>query len=229
MLGNTLRISIATLIFSFPAPIILALLINELRFKPFTKAVQTITYLPYFISLVVICGMIKDFTAENGVINDILALFGIERQTMLNNPKLFLPIYVLSDIWQTVGWNSILYLAALTSIDESLYEAARVDGAGRWRQTISITLPSIMPTIITMLILRLGQMLNVGFEKIILLYNQLTLETADVISSFVYRVGLQNFEYGYSTAVGLFNSVINFILVIIANALSRKFTETSLW
>lgn len=226
---NTLKISFSTLIFGFPAPIILALLINELRSKIFTKSVQTITYLPHFISLVVVCGMIKDFTTETGIINDIIKVFGGTPTTMLNNPRYFVPIYVISDIWQGIGWGSIIYLAALSGIDAELYEAARIDGAGRWRQTLSITIPSIIPTIITMLLLRVGQMMNIGYEKIILLYNPLTYETADVISSFVYREGLQNFQYSYSTAVGLLNSVINFILVFGANMLSKKFNDTSLW
>ncbi len=226
---NTLKISFSTLIFGFPAPIILALLINELRSKIFTKSVQTITYLPHFISLVVVCGMIKDFTTETGIINDIIKVFGGTPTTMLNNPRYFVPIYVISDIWQGIGWGSIIYLAALSGIDAELYEAARIDGAGRWRQTLSITIPSIIPTIITMLLLRVGQMMNIGYEKIILLYNPLTYESADVISSFVYREGLQNFQYSYSTAVGLLNSLINFVLVFGANILSRKFNDTSLW
>lgn len=226
---NTLKISFSTLIFSFPAPILLALLINELRNKIFTKTVQTITYLPHFISMVVICGMIKDFTTETGIINDIIAFFGGTRTTMLNNPSYFVPIYVISDVWQSVGWGSIIYLAALSGIDAELYEAARIDGAGRWRQTISITIPSIMPTVVTMFLLRIGQIMSVGYEKIILLYNPLTYETADVISSFVYREGLQNFQYSYSTAVGLLNSVINFILVFVCNMLSRKFNDSGLW
>ncbi len=229
VISNTLIISFSTLIFGFPAPILLALLINELRSKIFTKTVQTITYLPHFISLVVVCGMIKDFTTETGVINDLISFFGGTRTTMLNDPNYFVPIYVISDIWQGIGWGSIIYLAALSGIDAELYEAARIDGAGRWRQTLSITIPCLLPTILTMLLLRLGQMMNIGFEKIILLYNPLTYEKADVIASFVYREGLQNFQYGYSTAVGLFNSVINFILVFGANMLSRKLNDTSLW
>lgn len=204
-------------------------MINELRSKIFTKSVQTITYLPHFISLVVVCGMIKDFTTETGIINDIIKVFGGTPTTMLNNPSYFVPIYVISDIWQGIGWGSIIYLAALSGIDAELYEAARIDGAGRWRQTLSITIPSIIPTIITMLLLRVGQMMNIGYEKIILLYNPLTYETADVISSFVYREGLQNFQYSYSTAVGLLNSVINFVLVFGANMMSKKFNDTSLW
>lgn len=229
LLRNTLLINILSLIFSFPAPIIFALLLNELRNARFKKTVQTVTYLPHFISLVVICGMIHDFTARDGIINDIIAWFGGERSTMLLRPELFRPIYIISGIWQHVGWDSIIYLAALSGIDPELYQASVIDGANRWKQVIHITLPGIMPTIIILLIMRIGSMMNVGHEKIILLYNASTYETADVISSFVYRKGLLEANYSYSAAVGLFNSVVNFILIIIANWLSRKATETSLW
>lgn len=229
VLKNTVVINVVNLIFGFPAPIILALFINELRNKYFTRTVQTITYLPHFISIVVICGMIKTFTQDTGVVNDIVAFFGGERITMLNKKEFFVPLYVITDIWQSVGWGSIIYLAALAGIDPTLYEAARVDGAGRWKQTLVVTIPSILPTIIILLILRMGSMLNVGFEKIILLYNPAIYETADVISSFVYRKGLQEFNFSFSAAVGLFNSVINFTLLITANWISRKVNETSLW
>ena len=228
-LRNTIVINIANLIFGFPAPILLALLINELKNKLFSKTVQTISYLPHFISLVVVCGMIIDFTRDTGVIGDITALFGGERTTMLTQPQFFLPVYVVSDIWQSVGWGSIIYLAALAGIDQELYEAAVVDGANRWKQTIHITIPSILPTIITLLILRIGNMLNLGFEKIILLYNPAIYETSDVISSYVYRKGLQEFNFSFSSAVGLFNSIINFILLMTANKISKKFNDLSLW
>lgn len=233
LLLNTLNISVNSLIWGFPAPIILALLINELKSRPFTKLTQTITYLPHFISTVVICGMVKSFTDRTGFINDIIALFGGTRTTMLGDASYFVPIYVISDIWQQVGWGSIIYLSALASIDQELYEAARIDGAGRLRQTLHITLPGILPTIVILLILRIGGLLNVGYEKIILLYNPLTYEKADVISSYVYRYGLGgeggSNPWSFSTAVGLFNSIINFILVIGANKISKMATETSLW
>lgn len=229
IIKNTVTISLYSIVFGFPAPIIFALLMNELKNKLFTKTVQTITYLPHFISLVVICGLIKDFTAEKGIINDILQLFGGTPANMLNIPSMFPSIYVLSGIWQEVGWGSIIYLAALAGIDQELYEAAWLDGAGRWQQTLHITLPGIMPTIVTLLILRMGSVMNVGYEKIILLYNPMTYETADVISSFVYRAGLQELKYGYSTAVGLFNSVINFFFVFTANKISQKINSTSIW
>ena len=229
LLRNTLLINILSLIFSFPAPIILALLLNELRKERFKKAVQTVTYLPHFISIVVVCGMIHDFTARDGVINDIIAWFGGERSTMLLRSELFKPIYIISGIWQNIGWDSIIYLAALAGIDPELYQASVIDGANRWRQVWHITLPGILPTIVILLIMRVGSMMSLGHEKIILLYNSSTYETADVISSFVYRKGLQEANYSYSAAIGLFNSVINFILVITANWISRKATETSLW
>lgn len=228
-LGNTLIISISQLLFSFPAPIILALLINELRSRRFSRIVQTISYLPHFISLVVVCSIIKEFTAYNGLINDIVGFLGGQRQNLLGNPSAFVPVYVLSDIWQSVGWGSIIYLAALTGVDQELYEAAMIDGAGRWRQARSITLPSIMPTIIVMLILRIGGIMNVGYEKIILLYNPAIYETADVISSFVYRKGILERSYSFSAAVGLFNSAINCVLLFSSNWLSRKFNDVGLW
>ncbi|MCI9625439.1 MAG: sugar ABC transporter permease [Clostridia bacterium] len=229
LLRNTISISLQTLVFGFPAPIILALLLNEVRQAWFKKTVQTISYMPHFISLVVVCGIIKIFTGSEGIINDFMVQFGQERRDLLLDPALFQPIYVISDIWQKIGWESIIYLAALSGVDQELYEAARIDGAGKWRQLLSVTLPCILPTIVVMLILRVGSMMNIGFEKIILLYNGNTYETADVISSYVYRKGIQEFSYSFSTAVGLFNSVINFFLVLSANTISKKVNDTSLW
>lgn len=229
ILKNTLLISLYSLLFEFPAPILLALLINEVRHRMFKRVVQTITYMPYFISLVVICGIITDFTNAGGLINQLFVWFGYDGQAMLQKPGLFRPIYVLSEIWQRIGWESIIYIAALMSIDQEQYEAARMDGAGRLKQMFYITLPGILPTIAIMLILRLGNLLNVGFEKIILLYNPVTYETADVISSFVYRKGLLEFGWSYSSAVGLFNSVVNLLLLITANYISRKASKSSLW
>jgi putative aldouronate transport system permease protein len=229
ILKNTIVISLYSLIFEFPAPILLALLINEVRSKSFKRVAQTITYMPYFISLVVICGIITDFTNADGIINRLLVTLGYDGQAMLQKPELFRPIYILSEIWQRIGWESIIYIAALMSIDQEQYEAARMDGASRFKQIFYITLPGIMPTIAIMLILRMGNLLNVGFEKIILLYNPVTYETADVISSFVYRKGLLEFGWSYSSAVGLFNSVINLILLITANYISRRVNKSSLW
>lgn len=229
VLRNTLLINIYGLLFGFPAPIILALCLNEIQNKIFKRTVQTISYLPHFVSLMVICGIIVNFTSRNGLINHIIAFFGGERVNLLSRPEYFRPIYIISDIWQSVGWGSIIYLAALSGIDVEQYEAARIDGASRWQKIWHISIPGIMPTIVILLILRMGNMMNVGFEKIILLYNPGTYETADVISSYVYRKGLMEFSFSFSSAVGLFNSVINFTLLLCANWISRRVNETSLW
>lgn len=229
ILKNTILINVYNLIFGFPAPILLAILLNELRHRLFKRVVQTVTYLPHFISVMVVCGLIIDFSGRRGLVNDIIAFFGGERTNLLMLPNLFQPIFVGTNIWQELGWNSIIYLAALSAIDPQIYEASTIDGAGRLRKIWNISLPGILPTIVVLLILRMGSMMNVGFEKIILLYTPTTYETADVISSFVYRKGLQNFNFSASAAVGLFNSVINFTLLISANWISRKVNETSLW
>lgn len=229
LMRNTLSISLASLIFGFPAPIIFALLINEVRNKYFSKTIKTVTYLPHFISLVVVCGMIKDFTGANGIITQLCMKFGAPNKAMLSDENLFLPIYVISDIWQNIGWDSIIYVAALTGINQELYEACSIDGGGRWRQTLHVTLPGILPTIIIMLILRMGGILSVGYEKIILLYNESIYSTADVISSYVYRKGLVEANYSFATAVGLFNAVVNIIFLVAANKISRKITDSSLW
>ena len=228
MLRNTLIISGLSLL-TFPAPIILALLLNEVRNNKFKRTIQTITYMPHFLSLVVACSLVKMFTMDTGVIPQFLSLFGFEPISLLSKSSYFVPIYVLSDIWQNVGWGSIIYLSALSAIDPALYEAAIIDGAGRWKQMLYVTLPGISSTIIIMFIMRVGSVMNVGFEKIILLYNEGIYETADVISSFVYRKGLSDFQWSYSAAVGLFNSVINFLLVVIVNQISGKVSSTSLW
>ena len=229
ILKNTFVISMTSILFGFPAPIILALLINEIKSKYFAKGVQTITYMPHFISLVVICSMIKEFVADNGIITQLATMLGYDGKTMLSKPGLFIPIYVISGIWQEIGWGSIIYLAALSGVDESLYEAAVIDGAGRWKQMLHVTLPSILPTIVILFIMRMGTVLSVGYEKIILLYNPGIYETSDVISTYVYRKGLQDFAWSYSTAVGLFNSAINVILLILTNNISKKLSGTALW
>lgn len=229
LLGNTFKISLTSLVFGFPAPILLALLLNELKSDKFAKVVQNFTYMPHFISLVVICGMIKTFTRDTGVITYVLSFFGMERVTMLTQPKFFVPIYVASGIWQEIGWGSIVYLAALTGVDASLYEAAAIDGAGRFRKLVNVTLPSIIPTIIIMLILRVGGILNVGYEKIILLYNDATLEVADVISTYVYRKGLLDNSWSFSTAVNMFNSVVNLVFLGLTNYISGKYSDSKLW
>lgn len=230
VMKNTLIISLSTLIFGFPVPILLAVMINEIHNSFYKRLVQTVTYLPHFISLVVVCGMIKTFTNDTGIISVFIAkMTGGEPQTMLNDKNLFLPIYVISNIWQTAGWDSIIYLAAITSISQDQYEAARIDGAGKLKQIWHVTLPGIIPTITIMLILAVGKLLNVGYEKIILLYNSLTKPTAEVITTYTYQLGLIDRDWSYATAVGFFNSVINFGLVIAANVISRRVSETSLW
>lgn len=229
LLKNTLLLSFELIIFTFPAPLILALLINEVKCNPFKRMVQTVSYLPHFISLVVICGLVVNFTSSEGVLNQILALFGGEPSTWLMRKELFHPIYIISDMWQQVGWNSIVYLAAIAGIDPGLYEAAAIDGAGRWKRLWNITLPSLIPTITILFIMRIGNVMTLGHEKIILLYNPVIYETSDIISSYIYRRGMLDASYGFSAAVGLFNSVVNCILLWLANHFSRKLTENSLW
>ncbi len=226
---NTVMISAYSLLVNFPGPIILALLFNEIRNGPFKKSVQTITYMPYFISTVVIAGMIKAFFAYDGPINEVVTAFGGTPTNLLNSPAAFPSIIVFSDLWQGIGWNSIIYMAALTSIDTQLYEAARIDGCGRFKQMWHITLPGIIPTMTILLILNIGGLLNANSDKILLLYQPLTYETGDVIGTFIYRRGIRGGDYSYTTAVGLFQSIINFVLVIFANWFSRKTTENSLW
>lgn len=229
LIRNTILLSVYSLIFGFPAPIILALLLNEVRNKKFKGLTQTVTYLPHFISMIVVTGMLVDFSMTSGLFNDIIELFGGERSPLLQNPDLYRTIYVASGIWQEAGWGSIIYLSALSGVDSQLYEAAQIDGAGKWKQLLNVTLPGIMPTIVIMFILKMGTLMNMGYEKTILLYNPATYETADIISSYIYRIGLLDQDWSYSTAIGLFNSVINFALLLITNKLARKCGETSLW
>ena len=229
LIKNTLAISGLGLLFDFPAAIILALLINEVRSSKYKKLIQTSTYLPHFISIMVLCSMIHTFTGRDGFINDIIEMFGGERSNLLVDPDKFRPIFIISGIWQGVGWNSIIYISALSSIDPQLYEAASVDGASKFKQILHVTLPGIVPTITIMFIMRTGSLLSVGYEKIILLYNEMTLEKADVISSYVYRRGLLDADYSYSAAVGMFNSVINLIILCITNTICKRMNETSLW
>jgi putative aldouronate transport system permease protein len=218
------------IVWGFPVPIILALLINEVKNRYFKRVVQTISYMPHFISLVVVCSMIYLFTSEDAFIMQIMHFFGYQdTRNLLNIPEFFVPIFVISGIWQSAGWSSIIYLAALSSVDTELYEAARIDGAGRLRQTFVVTLPALLPTIVLLFILQIGGIMNVGFEKVILLYNSFVMETADVISSYVFRRGLVHGDWSFSTAVGLFNSVINFSLVVGANKISRRVTGKGLW
>lgn len=229
LLRNTLTISLSGLFFSFPMPIILALLLNEIKNQKFKKITQTVSYLPHFISLVVTCSLIRTFVSSTGIITQFLGLFGFPEESLLSHPEYFVAIYVISNIWTGTGWGAIIYLSALSGIDQELYEAAKIDGANRWKQTLHVTLPGISHTIIIMLLLRIGNTMNVGHEKIMLLYNEGIFETADVISTYVYRAGLRSYQWSYSSAVGLFNNIVNFILIIVFNKISKKVSDVSLW
>lgn len=226
---NTVALGGLTLLFSFPVPIILALLLNELRSRAFKRFVQTTSYLPHFLSIVIVAGMVLQLTSLTGTINQLLAGLGLHKIAFMQEAHWFPAIYVGSEVWQTMGWGTILYLAALTTIDENLYEAARIDGANRWRQTWHVTLPGITPTIVTLLILNTGTFMAVGFEKILLLYNPTLYETADVISTYLYRVGLQSGSFSYAAAIGIFESIIGLVLVLGANLVSRRLIGASLW
>ncbi|MBO5071291.1 MAG: sugar ABC transporter permease [Roseburia sp.] len=229
LIKNTFTISLLMLLFSFPAAVLLALLLNEVKVGWFKRTVQTITYMPHFIAMVVVCGLISSFCESNGLFNDMIVFFGGERSNLLANKDLFYLIYILSGIWQNVGWDSIIYLAALSSIDQEQYEAARIDGAGRIQQMVHITLPGLVPTISMLLVLNLGKVLSVGYEKILLLYQPLTYEVADVISTYVYRKGMIDADYSFSTAVNLFNSVINIIFLLVSNRISKKMGQSGLF
>jgi putative aldouronate transport system permease protein len=230
LIKNTFLISFYGLIFGFPAPIILALLFNEMKNGPFKKTAQTISYLPHFISTVIIVSMFVEFLSPaRGLVNNLIALFGGDRVYFLGEPKYFRTVYTAMNIWRGVGWGTIIYLAALTGINPELYEAAIIDGCGRFRQTIYVTLPCIASTIIIMLIFRVGELLSVGAESIILMYNPSIYETADVISTYVYRRGLVESQYSFGAAVGLFNAIVGLVLIGITNALAKRYSETSLW
>lgn len=229
VIRNTLIISFLQLLIEFPIVIIFALLMNEIKSGPFRKCVQMFTYMPYFISMVVMAGIIVDFCKSTGVVGQLIGLITGSPVNLFGDPVYWRPMYIITNLWQGMGFSSIIYVAALSGIDQELYEAAEIDGATRWKQTIHITLPGIANTIIIMLILRIGAIMSVGQEKTILLYNSQLFETADIISSFIYRKGLLEFDYGYSTAVSLFNSVINFVLLIVTNQISKKYSETSLF
>jgi len=229
VIKNTIVISFFEILIGFPAPIILALMLNELHGKRFKKVVQTITYMPHFISLVVACGMIITFVGSQGVITSFLQFFGFPEENLLAKPEYFVGIYVLSGVWQSVGWGSIIYLATLSGVDQSLYEAASIDGAGRFAKLRYITFPSLIPIIAVQLIMRIGHIMSQGSEKIILLYSPVVYETADTIASYVYRVGLQEQNYSMGAAVGMFNAMINLSLVCLANGFSKKYVHESLW
>ncbi|MDN4600632.1 ABC transporter permease subunit [Paenibacillus sp. F6_3S_P_1C] len=230
LIKNTLGLGLYSLAVGFPVPIILALLMNEVRAEKFKKFVQTITYAPHFLSTVVVVGMMMMFLSPRyGIINHFIGMFGGTPINFLSEPSWFKTLFVMSDVWQTMGWSSIIYLAALAGVDSQLHEAARVDGATRLQRIWHINIPSIMPTIIILFILNIGSIMGIGFEKVLLMQNSLNLETSDIISTYVYRSGIQDAEYSFSAAIGLFNSIINFILLVTVNQISKRMSETSLW
>lgn len=229
LIRNTLLINVLQILFAFPIPIILALLINEIRCRPYKKFVQTVSYMPHFISLVVMCGLLATFCRSDGLFNDILNTFGISRRNLLAEPGLFRMIYVGSGIWQEAGWGSIIYLATLSTVDPGLHEAAAIDGANRLQRMIHVSFPGLVPIIIVQFIMRMGNILTQGFEKVFLMYSPLTYDTADIISTYIYRQGLELTNFSYGTAVGLFNSIVNLVILVAANSISRKMTKESLW
>ncbi len=231
LIRNTVAISVLDLVINFPAPIIFALILNEIHQKHFKKVIQTVSYMPYFISAVVACGIVANFCQAGGVVSELVAKITGNPNSinLLSDKRAFWLIYVLMNMWQGLGYGSIIYLSALTAIDQELYEAAEIDGAGKWKQMLHITLPSLLPMISMMLILRMGAIFNVGTDKILLLYQPATYEVSDVIGTYVYRVGMQEADYGLSTAVGLFNSIIGTIMLLTTNKLSRKFSGNSLF
>lgn len=229
LFGNTILINVYDIIFGFPLPILLAILLNEVRVGWYKRSIQTVTYLPHFVSTVVLCGMLRDFTTRTGLINTIISMCGGEPIIFLQEASWYRTIFVASGIWSECGWSSIIYMAALSAIDAEQYEAARIDGANRFQQMLHVTLPSLLSTIVIMLIIRCGKIMNVGAEKTLLLYNPTTYKTADVISTYVYRKGIVDGDYSFSSAVGLFNSVINFIMLISVNKFSKKLTGSGLF
>lgn len=229
LIWNTLSLSIYSLIVGFPIPIILALAINEVKDGAFKKFVQTVTYAPHFISVVVIVGMIIAFLSPStGIINHMLSLFGIQPRAFMEDPSWFRSIYVFSGVWQSAGWNSVIYLAALSGVDQQLHESAQIDGASRLQRLWYINLPVLVPTMVILLIMNFGGIMEVGFEKVLLMQNPLNMETANVISTFTYQTGLLNAQYSYAAAIGLFNAAINASLLLFVNWLARKYSETSL-
>lgn len=226
---NTIVLNVVNLAITFPAPIILALLLNEVASDRYKRVVQTVTYLPHFLSTVVVVGMMNSMFSSSGIVNELLGKIGLGPFAFLNDAQYFRPMYIGSNIWQNIGWDSIIFLAALSGLDQALYEAARIDGAGRWKQTIHITIPGILPTIVIMLILAMGKIMNVSYQKILLMMTGSNQSVSDVISTYVYRRGITKADFSYATAVGLFQSLVSLVFVTATNWISRRTTETSLW
>ncbi len=230
LLRNTVVISLTTIIVGFPAPIILALLINQIKWKRGKKVLQTTVYLPHFISIVVLVGLLNVLLSPNtGIVSHIINAFGLKDVNLLASTNTFVPVYVLSDVWQHVGWNSIIYLAALSSVDPQLYDSAKMDGANRWQIIKNVEIPAIIPTIIILLILNMGSIISTGFEKIFLMQNPLNLPVSEVIETYVYKIGIISNQFSYAAAIGLFNTLINFALLLTMNYIAKRFSNISLW
>ncbi|MBP1913457.1 putative aldouronate transport system permease protein [Lederbergia galactosidilyticus] len=230
LIRNTLVISITTIVIGFPAPIALALLVNQIKWKKGKKILQTTVYLPHFISIVVLVGLLNVLLSPNtGIIGLLISALGFESSNLLASVKAFVPVYVLSDVWQHVGWNSIIYLAALSSVDPQLYDSAKVDGANRWQIIKNVEIPAIIPTIIILLILNMGSIISTGFEKIFLMQNSLNLPISEVIETYVYKIGIISNQFSYAAAIGLFNTLINFSLLLIMNYIAKRASKISLW
>lgn len=230
LVKNTLLISLYGIVFTFPMPILFALLLYEVKFKKFRNIVQSLSYFPHFISIIIVCGLLKEYlTVSDGLINEMIEIFGGSRQDFLQNPKWFRTIYILSDIWQEMGWSSIIYYSTLNAIDITLFEAASLDGANRLQRIWNISIPCLMPTIVTLLLMKIGNILNVGYEKVLLLQNSSNYATSDILSTYTYRMGIEQMQYSFASAVGLFNNVVGVIILIICNRLCKKLCDSSLW
>ncbi len=230
LLKNTFALSLYGILFGFPIPILFALLLYEVRFDKFRSVIQSVSYFPHFISVVVICGLLKEYLAvTDGIVNELVALLGGTRQNFLQDPGWFRTVYIASNVWQSVGWGSIIYYATLTSIDTTLFESAKLDGANRLQRIVHISIPCLVPTMATLLLMQLGNVLNVGFEKVLLLQNSSNYATSDILSTYVYRMGIENMRYSFASAVGLFNNVVGLVILVFFNRLSRKMADTSLW
>jgi putative aldouronate transport system permease protein len=230
ILWNTVSLSLYQLVVGFPLPIILALMINEVHSRKYQKFVQNVTYIPHFLSVVVVVSMLNLFCDPTyGIFNKFLGLFGVAAVDYMAKPGAFQTLYVFSNVWQNMGFNAIIYIAVLSSLDQDMYEAATIDGCSRFKQVLYISLPALVPTIMTLLVMRLGSIMNVGFEKVLLMQNPVNMSKSNIIATFVYTNGIQKGEFSYSTAIGLFNSLINFILLFTTNRLSKKLTGSGLW
>ena len=229
LIRNTLLLGFFNLLCLFPMPIIFALLLNEVRNSHFKKIVQSVSYFPYFVSVVIVIGLLFEFVSNEGFINKLLVSVTGNSINFLGNSSWFRPLYIFTELWQKTGYASIVYLAALTGISNELYEAAYIDGANRWKQTLHVTLPGLLPTMIVILILNVGKQINISFEKVLLMYNPAIYETADVLSTYIYRRGIQGMDFSYSAAIGLFNSLVALLLVVVANYLSKRASSESIW